>query len=68
MPVMTINTTAPQAQRLAVAFGRELGLGRNATADEIKAAVITYLRRVVILQERGIAEAQITPPSVFDPT
>lgn len=73
MPSITITTTAPQAQRLATAFGRELGLrdeqgaARNATADEIKAAAVAYLRRVVQQQESYIAQEQHADVP-FDPS
>lgn len=73
MPSMTITTTAQQAQRLATAFGRELGLRdeqgqrRDATAAEIKQATIGYLRSVVVQQERRAAEDEISIPE-FDPT
>lgn len=73
MPALTITTTAPQAQRLATALGREMnyrnadGTYRDATASEIKEYVVAMLRAVVRNQEAAIAQQQIviTP---FDPT
>lgn len=45
------NVSAQKAQRLSVAVGRELGLGRDATIEEIDKAAADYLRRVVDQQE-----------------
>jgi hypothetical protein len=67
MPTQTITTTAPQAQRVATAFGAKLNLGRDATAAEVKADVIAYMRNVVINYEREEAQKQIVD-SAFDPT
>lgn len=67
MATLTITTTAPQDARLVVAFGAKLGLGRNATAAEIKADIIGYIRYVVSDQER-LAVIAANPPAVFDPT
>lgn len=67
MAVLTITTTAPQDARLVVAFGTKLGLGRNATAAEIKADIIAYVRAVVNDQER-LATTAANPPAAFDPT
>lgn len=52
------NISAAKAQRLAVAFGRELQLGRDATAQEIEGAAEAYLRRVVEQQEEIISREQ----------
>ena len=72
MAVTTITTTSGQDSRLVVAFGIQLGLGRNATQAEIKAAMIDYLRGIVFLTENQTAEAAalagVTPPASFDPT
>lgn len=75
MPVMTITTTAQQAQRAAAAFGKALNLvdangnPRNATEAEIKAYVIAHLRMLVHRIEKREA---LTPPphtpTPFDPT
>lgn len=42
---LTITTDAATDTRLAVAYGKILGLGRNATAAEIKAEII---RRTIV--------------------
>ena len=67
MATLTITTTAAQDARLVVAFGARLGLGRNATAAEIKADIINFVRAVVNDQER-IAVVEANPPAAFDPT
>lgn len=55
MATLTINTTAPQDVRIAKAFGTYLGLGRNATAAEVKAEVINFIRLTVEAQEKAAA-------------
>ena len=61
MPTLTIDTTPEQAQRIATAFGRLKNLReadktpRDATAAEIKADVIEYIRQVVINYEQDVA-------------
>ncbi len=76
MPTLTINTTTAQAQRVSAAYGRLLNLRtpdlsaeRNATAAEIKAAIIDQIRQTVIVYERGVAmEAASTGVPDIDPT
>lgn len=67
MPTMSITTTAPQASRVAAAFGNKLGLGRNATEAEIKAATIDFLRAVTLNYEYEQARAAISS-TPLDPT
>ena len=67
MASMTITTDNAQAQRLATALGAKLNLGRDATANEIKAYTIDHLRSVVLQYEGEIARRQINL-SAFDPT
>jgi len=64
MATMTITTTGPQDQRIIVAFGNMLGTAdivdgvstpRNATAAEVKAAVVKYIREVVFAYEVDVA-------------
>ena len=61
MATTTITTTAAQDSRLVVAFGSRLqtrdanNVRRNATAAEIKAALIRYMTRVVLEEERAAA-------------
>ncbi len=65
MATMTINTTAQDDAKLVVAFGAKLGLGGNATAAQIKADIVNYIRAVVSDQERIAASltANQTPVS-----
>ncbi len=76
MPTLRINTTGAQAQRVSVAYGRMLNLRtpdksaeRDASAAEVKAAVINQIRGVVREYERDIA-AQAASDAVpdIDPT
>ena len=67
MPTLTINTTTTQATRIAVAYGSKLGLNRNATAAEIKQAVISEIRQVVRSYEHRIQAEAITVDTL-DPT
>jgi hypothetical protein len=70
---LTITTTAAQDQRIIAAFGRYLGLTdaqgvpRNATAAEVKAAMIAHIRTTVHTYEtqRAIELAALQP---LDPT
>ena len=76
MPKLIINTTAAQAQRISIAYGRLLNLRtpdksaeRNANAAEIKAAIIDQIRQTVIGYEQGVAaEAAIEAVSEIDPS
>lgn len=69
MGTLTITTTAQQDARIVAAFGVELGLGRNATAAEVKAAVIQRgLREVVQRQEMQAQLNALTPFVPLDPT
>lgn len=57
--ITTINTTGAEDARITVAFGALLGLGRNATAGEVKANVGDYIKTIVSTQERLAAQATI---------
>lgn len=63
MAVVTFTTTAPEDAALVAAFGWNLGLGRNATAAEIKAATVAYWKSIVTsYQQQQAAQAvAITP-------
>jgi hypothetical protein len=67
MAVMTVTTTAPQDARLVAAFGNKLGLGRPATAAEIKADIIAYITRCVAEDEARML-ALAANPNPFTPT
>lgn len=66
--ITTITTTASDDARLATAFGIRLNLGRNATAAEIKAAVVQWLRDVVADTERITAQQAAATPTPIAPT
>ncbi len=75
MPTLTITTNATQAQRIAKAFGRLKNLRepdktpRDATAAEVKADVIGFIRSVVIEYERDVAmQAASSGVPDIDPT
>jgi hypothetical protein len=68
MAVTTINTTPAQDARMVVAFGNKLGLGRNATAAEIKQAMIDWLTRIVIEDEARVSEQAGNAANPFTPT
>ena len=55
MATLTITTTAAQASRISVAYGAVNGLGRDATAAEVKQFVIEEIKRVVIGYEKNVA-------------
>jgi len=57
MPTTTFTYTAPQGARIATAYGKLLGLGRDATAAEIKAEMWNQQRAIVLAQEKSVAEA-----------
>ena len=66
---MTVNTTAPEDVRLVSAFGKRLGLGRDATGPEVKAAIIQMIKDAVFEQERGGAvQAAIAGVTTISPT
>ena len=77
MPTLTINTTAAQASRISSAFGKQLQLlsgdkppvVRGATAAEVKAAVIEFLKATVLQQERqSAAEMATSSITEIEPT
>lgn len=57
MATLTITTTAAQDARIVAAFGKQLGLGRDATLAEVKAAIIQYVTNAVQAQEQITAAA-----------
>lgn len=69
MATLTITTTGAQDARIVVAFGHKLGFPRNATAAEVKADVIEYIKGVVLADERRIAaEAAALAVNPIEPT
>ena len=75
MPKMTITTTTQQAQRIASAFGKRLEVfdetdpkntvPRDATAAEVKGAIINFIKETVGSIEREAA-AKIAEEAVSD--
>ncbi len=55
MGTLTITTTAQQDARIVAAFGRRLGLGRNATGPEVREQVVQFVRDVVLQMEQEAA-------------
>ena len=60
MATLTITTTTQEDARIVVAFGIDLGLGRNATAGEVKAAVVKYVKDIVRTTETRTATAALS--------
>lgn len=69
MATTVINTTPEQDARIVVAFGDRLGLKRNATANEIKSAIINYVTSVVLdYEQREAARAAAQAVAPINPT
>ena len=66
--VTTITTTAQEDQRIAPAYGAYLGLGRNATAQEVKQTIIRAIKKVVRDYERGFYITEYVPDPDIDPS
>ena len=67
MAVLTITTSAGEEARFLTAVGQSQNLGRDATAGEGKAFVISLLRQFVQQQEY-IAAQQLISNVAFNPT
>lgn len=67
MASITITTSGAQDARLGPAFGAKLGLSGNASAAQVKAHLVEYLRQVVYQYEQDEA-IRANPSSAFDPT
>lgn len=67
MATLTITTTAAQDTRIVVAFGARLQLGGNASAAQVKAELINFIRGVVqnYEQQQNNAAFSFSP---LDPT
>lgn len=70
MPTITLTVTAPQAQRIATAFGRAYhlanpdGTPRDATAQEMHGYLVGYIKGVVLDTETAAAKAAINVPDL----
>lgn len=67
MPSVTITVTASQATRAAAALGTAQGLGRPATAEEVRLFLIGRLKQLVIDVE-GTALTKAAIAAVVVPT
>lgn len=56
MPSITLTFNAEQGARLAAAFESRLNLDEPATAEDVKADLIDYLKKVVQIEEREAAQ------------
>ena len=65
--VTTITTTTEEDQRIAPAYGAYLGLGRNATAQEVKQTVIKSIKKIVRDYERQSYIQIYTPNPDINP-
>jgi hypothetical protein len=73
MPAMTINYTAQEVQRMSHAFGwYMLGLGRDATQEEVRQATMGWQKTTTQGYEQNekqqAAIQGVTPPDPFAPT
>lgn len=68
MASITITTTTQQDARLVAAFTAELRLAQDATATDIKGAIIKYLQEVVTKQEKIAAYKQAAAAAPITPT
>lgn len=64
MPTLSIDFTAPQAQRMATAIGGVLRLARDATPAEVKQYWVDEMKRLVKNVEYENATRQITSASL----
>jgi hypothetical protein len=69
MATLTITTTSAEDARIAKAFGRYLALGQNATAAQVKTAVVSFIQTVVRDSERQDAiDAEVASFTNVAPT
>lgn len=68
MATLSITTTGPEDARIFAAFGKQLGLGRDATGPEVKAAIIRYVKDTVRNTETQAAIAVVSVPADVAPT
>ena len=63
MPTITLTASAPVAARVVAAYGLHLGLGRDATLEEVRAEIATQTIALVKHIERQtstVADLEIT--------
>lgn len=64
MGTLTITTTTQQDNLIVAAFGDRLGLQGNASAAQVKAEVINFVKRVVEAYERKQNDTNFSPTGV----
>jgi hypothetical protein len=64
MATYTFNTTAGQDARIGPAFGKYLGLPGNASAAQVKAEVIAFIRLKVLEYEKIAAVQTATDAAI----
>jgi len=67
MGTLTITTTTQQDNLIVAAFGDRIGLPGNASAAQVKAEVINFMKRVVETYERKQNDNAFTPTN-FNPS
>jgi hypothetical protein len=69
---MTINYTVQEVQRMSHAYGAILGLGRDATQEEVRQATMAWQKNTTQGLEQNekqqTAINNVTPPDPFNPT
>lgn len=69
MATLTINTTGAEDTRISAAFGNDIGTGVNATAPQVKAAVIAFIRtKTLSFEQQQAAAAAIAAVTQIGPT
>jgi hypothetical protein len=68
MPSMTITTTTENATELAAAVGWKLGLNGNASAAQVKAYTIDFLKEVHRQHQDWLRELAKAPIVPIEPT
>ena len=69
MATFTLTTPGAQDARIVAAFGKRLGLGRDATGAEVKQQIIQFLINAVQEQEAAAAaQSAVAGVSPVTPT
>jgi hypothetical protein len=66
MPTLSIDMTDQQADRVKLAIGAVLGLGRAATNTEARSWLVDRIKEIVLKQEKKMAEEAIMLISPID--
>lgn len=68
MAITSFTTTAQEDARIVASVGQIQRLGRNATAAEVKAFVVSLLVAAIQAQEQSNKAGLITGPDAITPT